>query len=186
MIKRLLIIILGLSFTSMNAQFIKEKSINTSVGFGLSAPYEDIDVYGSGFYAQGELVLKAASWVDFRPYAGVILTKDRDNNDSSLPPELKSTANAFMTGLKTRIKAPIPYVSPFIEIGVGFSVGSFETVTFTQNINKSGFLFHIPFSLGLELGKNHNVDLAFTYYFHESAEQFSGAFAVGINFPLGK
>lgn len=42
----------------------------------------------------------------------------------------------------------------------------------------------MPFSLGLELGKNNNVDLAFTYYFQPSVEQYVGAFAVGLKFPL--
>ena len=32
--------------------------------------------------------------------------------------------------------------------------------------------------------KNNNVDLGFTYYFQPSVQQFVGAFAVGITFPL--
>ncbi|WP_411766664.1 hypothetical protein [Winogradskyella sp. A3E31] len=179
-----LIILLTLIGQAVSAQFIKQKEINVSAGFGLSAPYEDVDIYGSGFFAQGELVLTAASWVDFRPYAGIIFTSDTDDENSTLDPSFKSTANAFLGGVKSRLRAPIPWVAPYIEIGVGFSIGSFETFTPSINIEKSGVLFHIPFSIGLELGKNHNVDFRFTYCYHDAVEQFAGAAAVGVTFPL--
>ena len=67
------------------AQFIKEKSINAQIGYGLSIPYNSADdIINDGFFAQGELVLKVASWFEMRPYAGIILTssngKDINNN----------------------------------------------------------------------------------------------------------
>ena len=43
---------------------------------------------------------------------------------------------------------------------------------------------HVPFSIGLALGRNHNFDVGFTYYIHDAAKQFNGAFAVGYSFPL--
>jgi len=56
-------------------QFIKEKSITAQIGYGLSAPNNSVDdIVDDGFFAQGELVLSAASWVELRPYAGFILT----------------------------------------------------------------------------------------------------------------
>lgn len=82
------------------------------------------------------------------------------------------------------MRAPIPYVAPYFEIGIGASIGKFETLTAFDDIDKSGIISHIPFAFGLELGKNNNVDLGFTYYFQPSVEQFAGAFAVGITFPL--
>jgi len=45
-------------------------------------------------------------------------------------------------------------------------------------------IYHIPFSFGLELGRNNNVDLGFAYYFQPNIEQFAGAFALGITIPL--
>lgn len=45
-------------------------------------------------------------------------------------------------------------------------------------------MLHIPFSIGLELGKKHNFGIAFTYYFHISVEQFAGAAAIGLSIPL--
>ncbi len=180
----LLSLVLLVSFT-MNAQFAKEKSIDISAGYGLSVPYDNVDVFGEGFYLQGEYVMTLASWLDLRPYAGFIITSDKDD-DGDNTPAFKSTANAFLIGGKARITAPIPWVAPYIEAGIGGSIGSFETVIANTNIDDSGFFFHIPFSVGLELGPKRNFDLAFTYYFHPSVEQFAGAAAVGVSIPLGK
>lgn len=178
--KIILLILIVLVTTPAKAQFIKEKSIDVSIGYGLSAPYDNVDVIGSGFYLQGEYVLHLAKWIDIRPYAGLILTKSDADDDQ----QNKSTANAFLIGGKTRINAPIPWIAPYLEIGVGASVGAFETVTPFTNIDDSGLFFHIPFSLGLKLGPKHNFDIAFTYYFHNSVEQFAGAVAIGVSIPL--
>jgi hypothetical protein len=43
---------------------------------------------------------------------------------------------------------------------------------------------HIPFTIGLAIGRKHNLDFAFTYYYQPSVEQFSGATAIGFSFPL--
>ena len=182
--KTIAIILIILVSSQVKAQLIKEKSIDASIGYGLSAPYDDVDIIGTGFYAQGEYVLTLAKWIDIRPYAGLILTKANDDDNEQDEPEYKSTANAFLIGGKTRIRGPIPWVAPYLEIGIGASIGSFETFTPFTNIDDSGLFLHIPFSLGLELGPKHNFDIAFTYYFHNSLEQFSGAAAFGFSFPL--
>lgn len=179
-----LLIFTFFAFTQAHAQLIKEKAINATIGYGLSAPYDDIDITGNGFYLQGEYVMTLASWIDIRPYAGLILTKSVENQ--RMPSEYRSNANAFLIGGKTRIKAPIPWVAPFFELGFGASIGSFETITPWTYIEESGVLMHIPFSIGLELGRKHNFEVAFTYYFHDSAQQFAGAMAVGFSIPLNK
>ncbi len=180
--KTIVIILTILASTQVKAQLIKEKAIDVAIGYGLSAPYDDVDITGSGFYLQGEYVLTLAKWIDVRPYAGLILTKADDNEQNQ--PDYKSTANAFLIGGKTRIIAPIPWVAPYVEFGIGASIGSFETVTPFTNINESGLIMHIPFSIGLQLGRKHNFDIAFTYYFHNSVDQFAGAAAFGISIPL--
>jgi len=164
-----------------NAQPQKGKSIKASIGLGLSAPYDDVDLSGSGFYAQGEYVIGITRWFGVRPYAGIIFTS-ADKNENL--PGYKVTSDAFLFGGKARVIAPIPYVAPYFELGVGGSIGSFETYTPFTNIKKNGFLMHIPFSLGLALGRQHSVELEFTYYFHPEVEQFSGAAAIGLSFPL--
>lgn len=183
--KTLIIFIAILTSNLAKAQFIKEKSINVQVGYGISIPYNSIDeVADDGFFAQGELVLKVTSWLELRPYAGFILTNSNGKDLNNNPTNEIAESKAFFLGGKTRVRAPIPWVAPYFEIGIGTSIGKFETLTAFDNIDKSGIIYHIPFALGLELGKNNNVDLGLTYYFQPSVQQFAGAFAVGLTFPL--
>jgi hypothetical protein len=182
--KSILIVLTVLVSTLAQAQFIKETSIDASIGLGYTFPYDDVNINGSGFYLQGDYVLTLASWIDIRPYAGVILTKADKLENAQDFPDYQTTTNAFFIGGKTRIMAPIPWVSPYIEIGVGASVGAFRTFTPFTDIDKSGLLVHIPWSIGLEIGRHHNFNIAFSYLEHPSAEQVSGAFAVGYSFPL--
>lgn len=183
--KTLILILIVLTSNLVEAQFIKEKSINAQIGYGLSAPNNSVDeVVDDGFFAQGELVLKVKSWIEFRPYAGFILTSSNGKDLNDNPTDEKAESKAFLLGGKVRVRAPIPWVAPYIEIGIGTSIGKFETLTAFDNIDKSGIIYHIPLSFGLELGKNNNIDLGFAYYFQPSVEQYAGAFAVGITFPL--
>jgi hypothetical protein len=183
--KTLILIVIILTSNLVDAQFIKEKSINAQIGYGLSAPNNSVDeIVDDGFFAQGELVLKVTSWFELRPYAGLILTNSNGKDLNDNPTDEKAESKAFLLGGKVRVRAPIPWVAPYVEIGIGTSIGKFETFTTFDTIDKSGIIYHIPFSLGLELGRNNNVDLGFTYYFQPSVQQFVGAFAVGITFPL--
>ena len=183
--KTFLLLIIVLTSNFVEAQFIKKKSINAQIGYGVSAPYNSIDnIADDGFFAQGELILKVASWFELRPYAGFILTNSNGKDLNDNPTNEKAETKAFLLGGKVRVRAPIPWVAPYVEIGIGTSIGKFETITAFDNIDKSGIIYHIPFSIGLELGKNNNVDLGFTYYFQPSVEQYVGAIAVGITFPL--
>ena len=185
--KSVVALLLVLLTNPVKAQPVKGEFINASIGLGLSAPYDNSDNSGSGFYAQGEYVFGLSKWFGLRPYAGFVLTSPLNTEDKQPnQPEYKVTSKAFMIGGKARILAPIPYVAPYFEVGLGMSVGTFQTYTEETNIKKSGVLPHIPFSIGLALGRKHNVEVAFTYYYHPTAEQFSGAFALGYTFPIKK
>ena len=183
--KKILVVLVVLASQFAAAQFIKEKSLNLQVGYGVTVPYYSVDeIVSGGFFLQGELVLKATSWFEVRPYAGLMLTKSNGKNFQDAPSDEMAETKAFLLGGKVRVRAPIPYVAPYAEIGIGTSVGKFETKTYFSYYDKSGVIYHIPFSFGLELGRNNNVDVGFTYYFHPSVEQLSGAFAVGVTIPL--
>lgn len=173
-----------LFYNTALAQEKKSEYINVAAGIGMVAPDDETDLVGSGFYAQGEYVWNLASWFAFRPYAGVIIA----SGDSDVPGMEGYTvkSNAFLLGAKARISAPIPYVAPFIESGVGMSAGSFQTYTPLTNLKKDGVLAHVPLSIGLAVGRRHNVEIKFTYYYHSSADQFSGAFAGGFSIPINK
>lgn len=183
--KILFVSILLLTSYLTQAQFIKEKSINAQIGYGISVPYNSVgNVADGGFFLQGELILKAASWVELRPYAGVIFTNSNGKDLNNNPTSEKAESKAFNLGGKARVRAPIPWVAPYLEGGIGVSLGKFETSTVFKYISRSGIIYHIPFSLGLELGRNNNVDLGLTYFYQPTVEQYSGAFAVGLTFPL--
>ncbi len=185
--RTLTVCILLLTTMLLKAQFIKEKSINAQIGFGLSAPYNSTDnIVDDGFFAQGELIFKATSWVEFRPYLGIIITNSNGEDLNGTPTDEKAESKALLVGGKVRLRAPIPWVAPYIEIGVGTSIGSFTTLTTFDAIEKSGLIYHTPFSLGLELGRNHNVDVGLAYYYQPSVQQYVGALAIGITIPLRK
>lgn len=177
-----LVVLFILGSTGVQAQFIEERSVDVSIGMGISSPYDEYDVSGTGFYAQGEYVLHLASWIDVRAYLGMIIAEDIE--DEEIEKGYKSTASAALFGGKTRITAPIPWFAPYIEVGYGASLGSFENYTPYTGLEDSGLLFHFPFTLGVGLGPDHRVNLEFTYYFHDKVQQFSGAAAVGLSIPL--
>lgn len=174
------IIVFIILITSFQAKAQQEKFISASIGYGLSSPYdEDTDVLGKGIYLQGEYVIEFSKWIDVRPYAGFIFTESNSKES-----DYEVYSKAFLMGGKLRLTIPIPLISPYLELGAGMSIGGFKTITVSDNIDKSGAILHIPFSLGLQLGTEHKADIAFTYYYHESAQQFVGAVAIGILFPL--
>lgn len=175
---------LFLFFNTAEAQIEKGTFVNVSVGFGISASYEDDDIIGNGFYAQGEYIMGLTTWFSARPYAGVLLTSPDADTTPDNTPAYKVTTNAFLVGIKGRLIAPIPWVAPYFEIGIGASAGSFETFTPLTNIQKDGVVMHLPVSLGLALGPKNNFEIEFTYYYHSSLEQFGGATAFGFTFPI--
>lgn len=122
-------------YNSTSAQEKKSEFINASLGFGMCAPYDETDLTGSGFYAQGEYVSNLASWFAFRPYAGVLIASGEVDEPSMNKYKIKS--NALLLGAKFRLSAPIPYVAPFIESGAGLSVGSFQTFTPFTDLKKT-------------------------------------------------
>jgi hypothetical protein len=161
--------------------------IKASVGFASSSSnYEEENpeiIDGFGFYTQGEYVFGITKWFSIRPYAGVILTS-ADEDIEKNPQGYKVETKAFLLGGKVRLCAPIPWIAPFIETGIGTSIGSFETYTQNVNIKKNGAQVHIPLSLGLAVGPKNNIEIAVSFYLHPSAEQSSGAFAAGFSFPI--
>lgn len=185
---RTLIVILFTTFfiTQTKAQ-TTGKFIKASIGFASSTSnYEEQDpeiIDGFGFYTQGEYVIGLTRWFSVRPYAGLILTS-ADEDLVKNPEGYKVETKAFFVGGKIRVCAPIPYVAPFIETGIGASFGSFETYVPETYVKKSGAQVNIPISLGLAVGRKHNIELAISFYLHPGAEQSSGAFAAGFAFPI--
>lgn len=183
--KLLILTILIVVNLNVKAQFIKEKAILAKIGYGLSAPYNNVDdVASSGFYLQTEYIMKVKSWLQLIPYAGFISTHSDGKDFDGNPTFEKAESTAVFLGGKTKVRATIPYFAPYFELGLGASIGKFETLTAFNNIEKRGLVLHVPFSIGVELGKNHDVDLGLTFYYHNAVKQFSGAYALGIRIPI--
>jgi len=181
-----------LSSINTKAQPRIGQSIKASIGFASSSSIyienygnqDEIDVMGSGLYLQAEYIIGIKSWFGVRPYIGMISTKVDKNQPLLYQPQYKVTTQALLVGGKIRFCAPIPWIAPFIEGGIGASIGSFQTFTPSSNFNKKDILLHIPLSIGLAIGKKHNVELAISGYLHPAAEQSSGIFAAGLSFPI--
>jgi hypothetical protein len=183
--KIVMILIIILIYIPAKAQFIKSKSINGQVGYGVSWPVaSDDDIADGGFFLQCEPILTVASWLQLRPYAGFILTSSDGKDDHGNPTNEKGESKAFLIGGKARFRKSFRWVAPFFELGFGSSIGRFETVADYTNISKSGLIYHIPYSLGLELGRKHYVDLSLSYFFQPTVEQLANALSVGISIPI--
>ncbi|MBS7788047.1 hypothetical protein KIH23_12135 [Flavobacterium sp. CYK-55] len=167
-----------------HAQLEPGKYISVNVGLGLSAPDDDSEAGGTGFYAHGEYLVSVYKWFSIRPYVGLVNTNPLNPDRALDQLGYEVTTKALFFGSKIRLAAPIPYVAPFIETGMGLSVGAFKTYTEYTDINKKGVFTHIPFSMGLALGKHNNFELGFTYQFHQTVKQSSGTIALGYNFAL--
>ena len=134
------------SFSSQ-AQLQPGNYLTAAVGIGYSFPDSDIDVSGSGFYAQGEYVHNITKWFGIRPYAGLVITSPDDNKNQQFPEDFQVTTKAFFLGGKARVAAPIPWVAPYFEVGIGASMGSFKTITPEFNIKKSNINLFLIFSI---------------------------------------
>jgi len=182
-----LILIFTLFFSNQANAQTEGRFIKASIGFGSStSDYEEENpevIDGFGFYTQGEYIIGLTRWFSVRPYAGAIFTSTDDDKVKN-PQGYKVETNAFLLGTKVRLCAPIPWVAPFIETGIGASIGSFKTYTNYVNEKKSGVFAHIPIGLGLALGRKNNIEIGVSFYSNLSTKQSFGGFAAGYSFPL--
>jgi hypothetical protein len=182
-----LILIFTLFFSNQANAQTEGRFIKASIGFGSStSDYEEENpevIDGFGFYTQGEYIIGLTRWFSVRPYAGAIFTSTDDDKIKN-PQGYKVETNAFLLGTKVRLCAPIPWVAPFIETGIGASIGSFKTYTNYVNEKKSGVFAHIPIGLGLALGRKNNIEIEVSFYSNLSTKQSFGGFAAGYSFPL--
>lgn len=183
--KKFLLPVLLLTTVVASAQFVRQTAVNAQLGYALTQPhFSEAEIADQGFMLQGEYVMKIASWVQIKPYASFFLTHSNGRDIYDRPTTERAETTAVMLGGKARLRAPIPWVAPYLELGLGTSIGQFETITAFTDIDRWGAIYHIPFALGLELGPQHQVDLGFSYYFLPTVEQIAGAFAIGVSIPL--
>jgi len=158
-------------------------------GLGISIPREKEgrDGDGRGGFVAAEYVFLPRHVFSLRLYAGAVVTLPNDSSCRS--PPCDTEAQIGFTGAKVRVMAPIPWVGPYLELGLGASVGYMRTYYTrpyygTTDETLRGATFHIPFALGLALGRQHEFDVAFSYLFHPAQSQVVGAVAVGLKFAV--
>ncbi|WJS96445.1 hypothetical protein NYQ10_08270 [Flavobacterium johnsoniae] len=182
-----IIMLFACLFSSLIQGQTEGKFIKASIGFGSSTShYEEENpeiIDGFGFYTQAEYIIGIKKWFSVRPYAGLIITST-DEDKIRNPQNYKVETKAFFLGGKVRLCAPIPWVAPFVETGIGASIGSFETYTEYVNEKKSGVVAHVPISFGLAVGRKNNIELGVSFYSNLSTEQSFGGFTAGYTFPL--
>jgi hypothetical protein len=178
--------IAGAPWNPASAQ--EARQFQVSGGPAASITGDGRDGHGIGAGASVEYVAGWTSWACGRLYAGGILTKP-DEHSCAAGTQLCSVSSKIgIAGAKIRLLAPTPYVSPFLEVGAGLSVGSIETRIsgggFIQPIelDRSGLTFHVPLSLGLAFGTRHQHDIAFRYVTHRGHQHVAGIVALGIGF----
>jgi hypothetical protein len=172
-----------------HAQPREGRSLDVALGVGLSAPLtgRHNDSGGVGALAKAEYAFGVTSWFGVRPYGALLLTWPSGKDDDFCEyyrVDCEVTAKIALIGGKVRLFAPIPYIAPFLDLGLGASAGVLRTRTLDEDIDRKGVTVHIPFGVGLALGRDHSVEIAFVYFYHPIEKQTNGGVTIGLSFPL--
>ena len=162
-----------------------EHAVQVTAGFGvhLSTALEE-GPSSYGFFGEGEYIYGLTSFLSARSYAGILITSTAESSCEAFDPCEMSSRLVFL-GERVRIEAPIPYVSPFLELGFGLSLGSLVSrVSSYTDEDLGGATIHVPLTIGLALGRDRQVDVMLSYLFHPTEDSVSGAFAAGVTVPL--
>lgn len=145
---------------------------------------DDANGTGSGGYVAVEVLSPTYEWVTGSLYGGLFLTwPEGDCGPGVVPCDL--SASIFFLGVKGRVVAPISWVAPFLELGVGISIGR----TTTRNgavveAEAKGFIPHWLWGLGLAIGPNNEFSLSLQFLEHTRGQQSCALLGAGFAFPL--
>src|SRR5262245_34834938 len=108
--------------------------LSIEAGYGMTLAFKGSVPRGDGFYASVAYVLVPSAWVRGAAYAGTALTFSGTSSgcrEAGLECDV-STKIGFL-GIKGRLTIPIPFVAPFLELGIGTSIGEIRTRTRITN-----------------------------------------------------
>jgi hypothetical protein len=162
------------------------RAVGLAVGLGFAVPDRRVgkDGSGPGAYAEAEYIFRLAHWFTPRLYAGLLLAPPESNCGAGVVP-CDVSARIVFAGAKFRLMAPIPYVGPFIELGIGASAGRISTRSGQRvDVTGEGLMYHVPVALGLALGGRHQFEIALQYLVHPEQQQICGAAALGVTLNL--
>jgi hypothetical protein len=161
-----------------------------SLGLGLSSPLDEtvrgqkVQGSGEGVWVAAEYIERRNDWLAPHVYSGVVVTTPQHDCGPMVSP-CDVSARVFFMGAKMRLTFPIPYVAPFLELGLGASLGAIRTkIGDLVDVDRRGVMYHIPFGIGLAVGRRHQVEIALEYLYYPEQVQFNGAAALGMTFTL--
>jgi hypothetical protein len=154
-------------------------------GMGLSSSdWSGAPGGGTGVYARVEYLPWRDSWFTPKVYSGMLFTRPDGDCGLGVTPCDVSSRIGFLGGA-ARLMAPVPYFGPFVELGVGASVGQMATRSGpAADLRWSGVTYHVPWAVGVAFGSRHEYEVALQYLVHPDQHQTSGAVALGFGFQL--
>jgi len=184
--RRSLAVVAFVALAAVAARAEPDQALGLTAGFAVAVPDSDArrSGYGAGAMLMAEYVKWPGNWFSPRGYTGAVLTSPIPSCDEGVSP-CDIRANLFFLGAKFRLLLPIPYVGPFLELGVGASAGHMAArVGQSLDFDTSGVFFDLPFAFGLALGAEHRFQLSFQYLFHPGQSMGTGALSIGYDFSI--
>ncbi|HZX65890.1 MAG TPA: hypothetical protein VFE76_10875 [Myxococcales bacterium] len=163
-----------------------DQALGLTTGFAVAVPDSNArqSGYGAGIMLMAEYVKWPGKWLSPRGYTGAVFTSPAPSCDEGVSP-CDIRANLFFLGAKLRLLLPIPYVGPFLELGVGASAGHMAArIDQSLSFDTSGVFFDLPFAFGLALGAEHRFQLSFQFLFHPGESMGTGALSIGYDFSI--
>jgi hypothetical protein len=152
-----------------------------SLGLGVSrATGPNSKAGAGGLYVSAEYWAQPFSWLNLRSYLGYLSTSTDQRNCYRID-GCDVSENIGLLGAKVRLVAPIPWVAPFFELGLGVSFGDIHATDVDSDLTTHGVVLDVPVGLGLSIGPRHDVDVSLLSLSHGGAHAIGGALLVGVN-----
>ncbi len=135
-----------------------------------------------GIYLAGEYWAQPYSWLNLRGYVGFMSTSTQQKY-CQLAGGCNVSEDIGFLGGKLRLVVPIPYVAPFLEVGLGVTFGTMHATDVGVDQTTNGIISDVPFGFGLSCGPKHEVDVGFFFLPHPGTGAFAGAIDVGVSIP---
>lgn len=161
-----------------------EHRMAVAAGLGITAPANSEESAergaGIGGFAETSYHYRFSRWVRPSVYSGLHITVPKQDCGGAC----EVSAQFLFLGWQVRAIVPITYVAPYIETGLGASLGNFA-VQSDSGVNEglTGATYHVPLTLGVMVGERHEFDASLRYLYHPGLV-ISGGIGLGFGFPL--
>lgn len=168
----------------VSAQLRRDGQAVAALGFAF--PGEPHDAYGVGAGMSYDRGIWGPDWAQVRVYGGGFFSRTRAESCARSVEPCTVSSNIGVAGAKLRLLAPIPYVAPYFEFGMGTSLGSVTTRVGAYGAyplldeSHSGVLFHVPLAWGFAFGRNYRHKVSLEYFVHPGRKHVTGVLALGI------